>query len=110
MEQHSNYHIRGNQQASQLTVPLDMLSRLSILEAKITQTAALGYSVVSKNKDLVSCTMVKPAEQTNHVLHLLMTLFTCGFWVIVWFILAASDAKAITVNIFVDNCGNVIVA
>lgn len=25
-------------------------------------------------------------KTTNHVLHLLLTMFTCGAWVIVWFL------------------------
>lgn len=30
------------------------------------------------------------AETPNHVLHLLLTLFTMGLWVIPWIIIAAS--------------------
>jgi hypothetical protein len=30
---------------------------------------------------------------TNHVLHLLLTLFTCGAWGLVWIIVAAANAN-----------------
>lgn len=30
--------------------------------------------------------------KTNHVLHLLLTIFTAGVWVIPWILIAASNA------------------
>jgi hypothetical protein len=36
--------------------------------------------------------MQKAKFKTNHILHLLLTLVTCGLWGIVWMIVAASNA------------------
>ncbi|WP_213001950.1 hypothetical protein [Winogradskya consettensis] len=33
-------------------------------------------------------------KKTNHVLHLLLTLVTCGFWAPVWLILAIVNANS----------------
>jgi hypothetical protein len=31
--------------------------------------------------------------ETNHVLHLILTILTCGFWGFVWIIVAAANSK-----------------
>lgn len=45
-------------------------------------------------------------QQPNHILHLLIALFTCGLWFIVWaFIAVVSSETRVTVT--VDPYGNV---
>lgn len=51
--------------------------------------------------------VVNPGSQVNHILHLLITLFTCGLWVIVWILLAVSQGEERRQLVFVDSFGSV---
>lgn len=31
--------------------------------------------------------------KTNHILHLLLSLITCGFWIIIWFLISLSNSR-----------------
>lgn len=48
-------------------------------------------------------TLHKKAGSVNHVLHFLITFFTCGLWGLVWLILAVTQSNAPYVCTF---CGN----
>ncbi len=37
--------------------------------------------------------MLSKKKTTNHVLHLLLSIFTAGFWVIVWILVAVSNSS-----------------
>jgi hypothetical protein len=39
---------------------------------------------------------------TNHVVHLLLSVFTAGIWLIVWILVALSESKQATCS----KCGN----
>ena len=55
------------------------------LDAKITALTIQGYRVEFRSD--TQAVMVK-GKRPNHVLHLLLTIFTLGLWGIVWIILA----------------------
>ena len=42
----------------------------------------------------------------NHILHLLLTLVTCGLWAVIWLGLVVDHGEQRCV-LFVDSCGNV---
>lgn len=57
---------------------------------------AQGYFVKLQDKNMMI--LEKPAKEINHVLHLGLTVITCGTWSIIWIALAIfhKDTKTIT--------------
>ena len=45
-------------------------------------------------------------NRPNHILHLLLSIFTLGFWVIVWILIALNGGPK-TLSATVDNFGNI---
>lgn len=45
-------------------------------------------------------------SKPNHILHLLLTLFTCGLWAIVWIVVAAANRET-RLSAWVDESGQV---
>ena len=66
-----------------------------------------GYIVADRNDVALIAVLVKPAEKVNHVLHLIITIFTC-VWAIVWIVLSINAAKEHRVRITLDRDGNLI--
>lgn len=84
--------------------------RSAILSGQISTHISQGFKLVDKNESNFSAILHRDAENTNHVLHLLLTLITCFFWVLIWGGRAASKKSAKTVNIFVDEYGKIILS
>jgi len=40
------------------------------------------------------CVVTYYPRRTNHILHLLLTIFTFGFWAVIWIILAIANSSA----------------
>ncbi len=51
-------------------------------------------------------TLHRDAVQVNHVLHAVISIFTCGLWVIPWFIIMAQQANDSAWRCTV--CGNLV--
>ena len=66
-----------------------------------------GYMVADRNDIALMAVLYKPAEKVNHLLHAIITIFSCGFWVIVWLILAMSANREKRVRISMDGNGNI---
>jgi hypothetical protein len=75
----------------------------SIISTKTMQ----GYIVADRNDKALVAVLVKPGEKVNHLLHLLISVISCGFWLVVWAFLALVKAKEQRVRISLDNAGNV---
>lgn len=56
------------------------------LSQAIARDVANGWRIESQSE--YAATLVA-GEKTNHVLHLLISIFTCGCWVFVWALIAA---------------------
>lgn len=52
--------------------------------------------------------VVVSGQRPNHTLHAILTLFTCGFWGIVWIVIAFTGGERRTM-ITVDDYGNLLV-
>jgi hypothetical protein len=65
-----------------------------------------GFMVVDRNDKALIAVLVKPGQKMNHLLHLLLSLVTCGIWIIVWIILAVTNVGDQRVRISIDNAGN----
>ncbi len=77
--------------------------RKSLLAQYVANNSAAGWRVESQSDYQVVMTKGK---KTNHVLHLILTLVTCGFWGIVWIILAVVNKTSKQI-LAVDDFGNV---
>lgn len=84
--------------------------RAAILSKEITRYLKLGFKLVDKNDDNCSAIMHRDAEKTNHLLHLILTVVTCLLWLIIWGFKSALNDSAKTVNILVDENGEVFIS
>jgi hypothetical protein len=69
-------------------IPPQQLSddeRRAWLAQQVDEHVRQGWQIESRTENLASSRFGKPI---NHVLHLLLTLVTCGVWVLVWIYLA----------------------
>jgi hypothetical protein len=87
-----------------LTIPLPESDRQQILQTHLSQLLASGRGRIESVTPYAAT--VVTGEKVNHVLHLLISLLLCGFWVPVWILLAATGGEKRRV-LTVDPCGNV---
>lgn len=66
-------------------MPLSDDERKAWLAQQVDEHLGNGWQIESRTENLVSLRYGKPI---NHVLHLLLTLVTCGVWALVWIYLA----------------------
>lgn len=57
----------------------------SALDAAVTEHVARGWMVASRTDTSV---VLAKSHRINHVLHAILSIFTCALWLIVWFVLA----------------------
>lgn len=70
----------------------------------VATNVAQGYRVESQTDE--TAVLVK-GQQTNHVLHLILSLLTCGFWAIVWIAMVVIN-KERRIILRLDDYGNVL--
>ncbi len=80
-------------------VRADILNR-ALIEARVK---APGMRVESQTAHQAVCVY---GQNANHILHLLLFLFTCGLWIIVWALMAMGSGEH-RVTVTVDPYGNV---
>ncbi|WP_327251258.1 hypothetical protein [Streptomyces sp. NBC_01244] len=83
--------------------PVDDNHRTMILDWAVNQYIANGWRVESRSP--TQAVLVR-GEQVNHVLHAVLTVFTCLLWGIVWLAVAAMS-KVERVALTVDQGGHV---
>ncbi len=66
------------------------LPTVHILDAEVARYVSSGWAVESQSETMA---VMVAGGQPNHVLHLLVTLITCGLWALVWFLIAATSRK-----------------
>lgn len=64
--------------------------RQQALAVAIAQQQARGAVVADRGEDWAIVTGVLPAERVSHILHLILSVLTCGAWILVWLIVAAT--------------------
>ena len=69
------------------TTPRADSERKDLLQNHIVKKASLGWSVEAQSE--FSATLSQGIK-TAHVLHFVLSLFTLGFWAIIWIILVLS--------------------
>lgn len=78
--------------------------RADILNGAIAQQLSIGGRLVANTPPHA---VVSFGGEANHVLHLLLSLVTCGFWLIIWFLVAVTSGER-RVTLYVDEFGRVI--
>lgn len=68
-------------------VPYD--PRAAALDAAVASHVQVGWAVESRSETMA--VMVSHGTGPNHVLHLLLSLVTCGFWLVVWLLVALTS-------------------
>jgi len=86
-----------------LTVKTPDQRRQLLAQALATSLAKPGPRRVETQSDFSAIVVV--GKPPNHVLHLLLSVFTVGVWLIVWLIVAASGGEK-RFMIAVDEWGN----
>lgn len=74
----------------------------------ISNKTLQGYMVADRNDKALIAVLVKQGEKVNHILHFLISVFTCGLWVIVWLFLVLVKSQEQRIKISIDNAGNVL--
>ncbi len=76
--------------------------------SNIVSTKTLqGFMVADRNDKALIAVLVKEGSKVNHLLHFVISAFTCGIWILVWVWLALVKNKEQRVRISIDNGGNV---
>lgn len=76
------------------------MKRYDDLDAEIERRLASGWRVESDYGNTV--TLVK-GQRVNHILHLLLSIFTAGAWILVWLVLAAFGGERRTAFTYDDS-------
>lgn len=80
--------------------------RKALLARAVAAQVAMGRTRIETQSDYNA--VIVRGQPVNHVLHLLITVFTCGLWAIVWIIMAAVQREH-RAMVMVDEFGNVAV-
>ncbi|CAM5573824.1 hypothetical protein [Streptomyces avidinii] len=83
--------------------PLDGARRTAILDWTVNRYISLGWRVESRSP--TQAVLVRGGD-VNHVLHAILTIFTCLLWGVVWIVLALGNKKE-RVALTVDPNGSV---
>lgn len=84
--------------------PMQPDQRKAMLAQAVGRWVASGWRVESQ-MDFQA--VLVGGKSANHVLHLLLTVFTCGLWAIVWLIVGLSSGEKRKV-ITVDDYGQIL--
>jgi len=82
---------------------LPLERRSEILTNYLHQATATGWRIESQGPS--SATLVS-GQPINHVLHLLLTLVTCGLWGVIWLVISM-DTTMKRASVLVDETGQV---
>lgn len=83
---------------------LPMQQRAAIMQQALRDLAFNGWRI--EMADGTRAVVVNGAP-VNHILHLLLSFFTCGLWLPIWAIVAATGGVKRR-HLYVDDYGNVV--
>ncbi|MEU8508046.1 hypothetical protein AB0C40_25695 [Streptomyces brevispora] len=84
--------------------PPDAMQRALILDWAVSQRIAGGWRVESRSETQVVMVRGRPL---NHVLHAVLTVFSCFLWGVVWLVLGVTN-KVERIALTVDAMGDII--
>lgn len=91
--------------ATMTTDEVSSEDRKAALAHAVAREVRGGWHVQSQTD--YQAVMLKPGTKVNHLLHLILSLLTLGFWLIVWIIIAVTHKREHRKVLSVDESGNV---
>jgi hypothetical protein len=82
--------------------------RLERLSQIISARSLEGWNVVDRNDREVYAVLMMPGKPVNHVLHAILTLFTCLIWGIVWGVMVGTQKREQRVRLSIDAQGHLV--
>ena len=77
--------------------------------ARAVSTRTLqGWNIVDRNDVDLEAVLMLPGKPVNHILHALISIFTCGLWAIAWIIFAITQKREQRIRISIDSSGNIL--
>ncbi len=87
---------------------LDDASRIAILTQEINARLMRGWLLVNRDDSNASAILGRPGKGVNHILHLLLSLFTFGLWIFIWFLVTIFQIREKRVLLWIDPFGRCI--
>ena len=95
----------GKSWTEHFTQPLSVDERSDILDMTLARERFGSHARVESRSSTQA--VVVFGHPPNHVLHAIITIFSCGLWAVVW-IIEASTTKERRMTVTVDREGNVV--
>lgn len=83
--------------------PLGPDERFAILQQELQRAVAAGWTVEGQWPPARA--VVARTADVNHVVHAILSLLTCGLWLIVWLAVAIGSNKPVRQSVYVDEAG-----
>jgi hypothetical protein len=98
----------ADQQPDAPPAPISLDERVERLSRIVSTRTLEGWTVVDRNEREAWAVLDLPGKPVNHTLHAIISLFSCGLWLIVWLILSLTQQKQQRVRISIDSYGNLL--
>ena len=76
--------------------------RMSALSRRVSNLTLQGWIIIERNDRDFYAVLSYPAQNVNHTVHAILTVFTCLVWGIVWLIIYAGRRKERRLRISID--------
>ncbi|EJZ08103.1 gp108 protein [Mycolicibacterium vaccae ATCC 25954] len=86
------------------TTPVPPMERQARLQEVLAQDVAVSRGRLESVTPYSA--VIVTGRPVNHILHLLLTVFLCGFWLPIWVLIALTGGEKRSV-LAVDQCGNI---
>jgi hypothetical protein len=90
------------------TAPVTIEERAERLSRIVSAKSLEGYVVIDRNDRDATAVLSRPGKEVNHVLHVLITIFTCGLWLIPWLVMGVTKKKEERLRVSIDSYGNLL--
>ena len=82
--------------------------RQNRLSRSVSNRAMAGWNIVDRNDQECYAVLMLPGTKVNHVLHLILSVLTCGIWLPLWIFMMLRNKQEQRVRITVDAQGSLI--
>ncbi len=93
---------------AEVTGELPLKERVDRLSQIISNRSLEGYSIVDRDDRKVTAVLMRQGQHVNHVLHAIISIFTCGLWVIVWAVIGMTHRREERIRVTIDPSGRLI--
>lgn len=82
--------------------------RADRLSKYVSMRTLEGWLVVDRNEREASAVLSLPEKPVNHTLHAIVSIFTCGLWVVPWLVMGLSHRKEQRIRVSINSLGDVV--